>query len=104
MWIVAIAWMYVATMMTVAEAASPNGSVLAAIGIFFFYGLFPTALVMYLLNTPRRRKARLAQEAREINELAQVQPDSTLSLGDADASSLPASDALSPKREKDINV
>ncbi len=101
MWIVAIAWMYVATMMTVAEAASPNGSVLAAIGIFFFYGLFPTALVMYLLNTPSRRKSRLVKEARE---LAQEQHDSALALDDADAGRLSPGDALVPKGEKDIDV
>jgi len=104
MWIVAIAWMYVATMMTVAEAASPQGSVLAAIGIFFFYGLLPTALVMYLLNTPTRRRARLAKEAKELHELAHAQHGSDLSLGDTDARSLSASDALSSKREKNIGV
>ncbi len=104
MWIVAIAWMYVATMMTVAEAASPNGSVLAAIGIFFFYGLFPTALVMYLLNTPSRRKSRLAKEAMEIHELAQEQHDSALALDDADTGRLTSGDALVPKGEKDIDV
>ena len=34
MWIVAIAWMYVAMMMAVAEATSPQGSMLGAIITF----------------------------------------------------------------------
>lgn len=62
MWIVAIAWMYVVTMMAVANAISPDGSVLGAVFIFLFYGLAPTALVMYILNTSRRRRLRRAQE------------------------------------------
>jgi len=62
MWIIAIAWMYVATMMAVANAMSPDGSVLGAVFIFLFYGLGPTALVMYILNTSRRRRLRRAQE------------------------------------------
>lgn len=63
MWIVAIAWMYVAVMMSLTEATAPNGSILGAIVTFLFYGLLPVALVMYLLGTPARRKARRAAEA-----------------------------------------
>jgi hypothetical protein len=63
MWIVAIAWMFVVLLMTVAEAVSPVGSVLGAIVTFFLYGVGPLSLVMYLLGTPMRRKARRAAEA-----------------------------------------
>lgn len=63
MWIVAIAWMYVAVMMSLTEATAPNGSILGAIVTFLFYGALPVALVMYLLGTPARRKARRAAEA-----------------------------------------
>lgn len=77
MWIVAIAWMFVVVLMTVAEAVSPVGSVLGAIATFFFYGVGPLSLVMYLLGTPMRRKARRAAEAAEhaASMAAVVQPD-----------------------------
>lgn len=63
MWIVAIAWIYVAVMMALAEATSPQGTVLGAVITFLFYGVAPTALVMYLLGTPDRRRARRKAEA-----------------------------------------
>lgn len=63
MWIVAIAWIYVALMMALAEATSPQGTYLGAVITFVFYGVAPTALVMYLLGTPGRRRARRQAEA-----------------------------------------
>jgi hypothetical protein len=63
MWIVAIAWMYVAIMMTLAEATHPQGTILGAIITFLFYGVAPVAIVMYILGTPGRRRARRAAEA-----------------------------------------
>ena len=54
MWIVAVAWMYVAVMMAVAQATSPDGSLGGALGILVFYGLLPLSLVMYVLFTPHR--------------------------------------------------
>ena len=62
MYLVAIAWLYVALMMALAEGLHPNGTVLGAIVTFLFYGLLPTALVMYVMGTPLRRKARLRAE------------------------------------------
>lgn len=67
LYLVAIAWLYVAMMMAVAEALHPNGTWLGAIVTFLFYGLLPTGLVMYLMGTPLRRKARLAQEAQALS-------------------------------------
>ena len=63
MYLVAIAWMYVVLMMAVAEATSTQGTVLGALITFGLYGLLPLSIVMYLLGTPMRRKARLAREA-----------------------------------------
>jgi hypothetical protein len=81
MWIVAIAWMYVAVMMAVAEASSPQGSVLGAVITLLFYGVAPVALVMYLLSTPARRRALREAEARadanqaaEASQSAQIGP------------------------------
>lgn len=64
MWIVAIAWMYVTLMMALAEATSPQGTVLGAVFTFLMYGVGPLALVLYLLGAPARRKAiRQAEQA-----------------------------------------
>ena len=63
MYMVAIAWMYVVLMMSVAEATSPAGTLLGAFFTFVLYGLLPMGIVLYILNTPGRRKARRAREA-----------------------------------------
>lgn len=62
MYLVAIAWGYVVIMMAVAEATSPNGTLLGAFFTFVLYGALPLSVVMYLLGTPGRRRARLAAE------------------------------------------
>jgi len=62
MYIVLIAWLYVALMMAIAEATSPVGSVLGAFFTFILYGLLPMVIVGYVMGTPARRKARLAAE------------------------------------------
>ncbi len=67
MYLVVIAWLYVALMMSVAEATHSNGSLLGAIVTFFFYGLGPIALVVYLMGTPARRQARKQREALDSN-------------------------------------
>lgn len=98
MWIVAIAWLYVAVMMSLAEATSPQGTVLGALITFVFYGVGPLALVMYLLNATSRRKARLKAEAEErrlhVASLASPSPTQT------DAGSLPAGDTIAPERKE----
>ncbi len=63
MYLTAIAWIYVVLMMSVAEAASPSGTLLGAFTTFVFYGLLPLGIVLYILGTPGRRRARQAQEA-----------------------------------------
>ena len=60
MYLVAIAWIYVVLMMAIVEALSPQGSVLGAIFTFALYGLLPMGIVMYLMGTPMRRRARIA--------------------------------------------
>ena len=65
MYLVAIAWIYVALMMAVAEATHAQGSVLGGLMTFLLYGVGPLALVLYLLGTPQRRAARRAAEAAE---------------------------------------
>ncbi len=65
MYLVAIAWLYVALMMSVAEAMHPAGTVLGAIVTFLLYGLLPTSVIMYIMGTPLRQKERRRQEAVE---------------------------------------
>ena len=67
MYIVPIAWLYVAMMMAVAEATNSNGSVLGAVITFLLYGLGPVALVLYLMGTPGRKRAIKAREAAAAN-------------------------------------
>ncbi len=63
MYLVAIAWLYVVVMMALAEAVSSQGSVLGAIITFVLYGVLPLGLVLYIMGTPARRRARQAAEA-----------------------------------------
>ncbi|MDZ7892464.1 MAG: hypothetical protein U5L73_11990 [Rhodoferax sp.] len=67
MYIVPIAWIYVALMMSVAEATNTNGSVLGAIFTFVLFGVLPVALMMYFMGTPARKRALRAQEQAERN-------------------------------------
>lgn len=65
MYLVVIAWVYVALMMAVAEATSTQGTLLGALVTFVLYGLLPVALVVYLMLAPARRKLLRAREAAE---------------------------------------
>jgi len=69
MYLVLIAWFYVALMMAVAEATSPVGSVLGAVVTFLLYGALPMVVVGYIMGTPARKRARLKREAAENSEL-----------------------------------
>ena len=62
MYLVAIAWLYVAVMMAIAEATHSQGSILGAIITLLLYGVLPLLLVLYVMGTPMRRRQRLQQE------------------------------------------
>ena len=89
LYLVALAWLYVALLMAVAEASSPVGSVLGAFITFLLYGLGPVALVMYILGTPARKRALKARA--EAAAASGRQPD---------AGSQAAADAVSPVRKE----
>lgn len=93
MYLVAIAWIYVALMMGVAEATHASGTVLGGLITFVLYGVLPVALVLYLLGTPARRKA---QKAREAAEQATAPPTSDA----PDAGGEAAGAAVAAEREK----
>ena len=72
MYIVAIAWIYVALMMGVAEATNTNGTVLGGIVTFILYGILPTSIIIYIMDAPRHKRVRLARE-HEAAELTKSQ-------------------------------
>jgi len=91
MYIVPIAWLYVALMMAIAEATHSNGTVLGAVITFFLYGVGPVALVVYLMGAPARRRAINAREAGQLPQAHSVQPD---------ASRPATADAVAPVRKE----
>lgn len=95
MYLVAIAWIYVALMMGVAEATHADGTVLGGLITFVLYGLLPVALVLYLLGSPARRKAIRAREAAEAAGAVE-QPGSN----PPDAGSEPAAAAVAAERKE----
>lgn len=75
MYLVAIAWLYVTLMMAVAEAGSPQGTVLGALITFALYGLLPLSIVLYVLATPARKRARRERERQQLDAASGIQPD-----------------------------
>lgn len=94
MYIVVIAWLYVALMMAVAEATSPIGTVLGAVVTFVLYGVGPVSLVMYLMMTPARKKAIRAREAAELAQLRAAGSGEPGTRGETTA------DAVAPVRKE----
>jgi len=94
MYLVALAWIYVVLMMAVAEAGSPNGTVLGAVFTFVLYGLMPLAIVLYILATPTRRRMRRAREAQVEAEAASA------AVAPPDGGDHPSGDAVAPERKE----
>jgi hypothetical protein len=77
-------------MMALAEALSPNGSVLGAVITFVLYGVLPLSIVLYILGAPMRRSARRRARTSE----------SSASAADPDGGSQAAGDAVAPVRKE----
>lgn len=73
--LIAIAWIYVVLMVAVVEATGAHGTVLGAVFTFFLYGVLPLGIVMYLMLSPARRRARKAVEALGSAGAAAAGPD-----------------------------
>jgi hypothetical protein len=86
MYLVAIAWIYVVVMMALAEGLSPQGSWLGAFFTLLLYGVLPLAIVLYILGSPARRRARRAAEA--------------ASSPSPDGGGLPPGDTIAPVRKE----
>ena len=95
MYLVAIAWMYVVVMMTVVEATSANGTILGALFTFLLYGALPLAVVMYILRSPARKRARLAAETP-----AEDASTPETSRHEPDGGHHPAGDPIAPERKE----
>jgi len=106
MYLVAIAWLYVTLMMALAEATAANGSVLGAIVTFVLYGLLPLSIVLYILGTLGRKRARRQREAQEQQAHVQQQADAAApaSIGQPDQGGHPTGAAergvVAPVREE----
>jgi hypothetical protein len=74
MWIVAIGWMYVVTLMAATEP-----SVVGGIMTFFGYGVLPLSIVLYLAGARGRRKGKRAAQptADTAQKGEQSSPDGT---------------------------
>ena len=105
MYIVPIAWLYVALMMAVAEATSSQGTLLGAFFTFVFYGLMPIGLVLYFMGTPARRRQRLAREAEEAQAYVETQATPAVvqespASEQANTGDLASGDLVAPVRKK----
>lgn len=89
MYIVAIAWTFVVVLMAAAEATSSQGSVLGALFTLLLYGVLPLSIVLYVMSTPMRRRARARQA------LAQ-----RAMSADPDRGGHAAGDPVAPEREE----
>ena len=88
MYIIPIAWIYVALMMAVAEATSSTGTLLGALMTFVLYGVLPIGLVLYFMGSPARKRAIREREKQETSaESLSVQPNTS---GETAADAVPA--------------
>ncbi len=94
MHIVAVAWIFVVLLMTVAEATSTQGTLLGAFFTLVLYGALPLAIVLYLMGTPARKRARRAAE-----QAADQTPSTADGNGSGHATGGPGA-AVTPEREK----
>jgi hypothetical protein len=96
MYLVLIAWIYVAFMMAIAEATSPVGSLLGAAITFLLYGVLPMSVVGYIMGSPARRRAIKAKETveREANRVANGHSAAP------NAHSEPSGDPIAPVRKE----
>lgn len=88
MYLVLIAWIYVAFMMAIAEATSPVGSLLGAAFTFLLYGVLPMSVVGYIMGTPARRRAIKAIKAKEAAEREQALAANGIQNAGKDAASV----------------
>ena len=92
--LIAIAWMYVVLMVAVVEATGSQGTLLGAAFTLVFYGLLPLAILLYLMLSPARRRAR------RIAEMAPDRQGPSAPGLDPDDGGHPPGDPVAAEREK----
>jgi len=102
MYIVPIGWIYVALLMSVAEATNTNGTILGAVITFVLYGLMPVGIVLYIMGTPARKRQlrereRLEREAFVDRAAGEV---SSAAAGEPDAGSHATADSVASVRKE----
>jgi len=95
MYLVVIAWLYVVLLMALAEAFSPQGTVIGALFTLLLYGALPLGIVVYILSTPSRKRALREAQASEAAAPGSVAPNAG---GHAPAAAQP--DGVAPVGEK----
>jgi hypothetical protein len=96
--LVALAWTYVVLMMAVVEATSNQGTLLGAVFTLLLYGALPLGIVLYVMNTPARRRARRMRESEAARTLPPEGPASVAPQPDGGGHA--AGDAVAPVREE----
>jgi len=97
MHIVAVGWIFVVMLMTLAEATSTQGTVLGAFFTLLLYGVLPLGIVLYVMGAPGRAKARRAAAAKSAPAPETATP---LSAAQGDTGSQAPGAGITPEREK----
>lgn len=97
MYIVAIGWMYVVTLM-----AATENNIAAGLATFLFYGVLPCSVLVYIMGTKNRRLRREFQELQA--QRANSEPQAPLATdAQASPSGPPASQVGQPSGGKTIS-
>ena len=102
MYLIPIAWLYVAIMMALAEATNPQGTLLGAFFTLLLYGLLPLGILMYVLGGPARKRAKKESEA-QAQAQAQTHahsPSAAQPNEGAEAAAGTETSGIAPVREK----
>lgn len=70
MYIVAIAWLFTSILLAISQP-----SLVAGLLTFCFWGLFPLALLLWLIGTPARMRSKANQPSRNEASSDQLPPD-----------------------------
>ena len=98
MHIVAVGWIFVVVLMTLAEATSTQGTLLGAFFTLLLYGVLPLGIVLYVMGAPGRAKARRAAAAQPTAAASASATPGSAAQGDAGGHAAGA--GVTPEREK----